>query len=258
MAKPTPTLGKGMGWLPSPPDQRDLVMAPPPLLAPLRLPRSVDLRPNMPPVFDQGRLGSCTANALGGAYQYLAIKEGLARDVPSRLFLYYNERAMEGTAGEDAGAFIRDGAKSLNHDGICGEFLWPYDPARFAERPTGNCYSAALQHTVTRYQRLPKRNTDLRYVLSQGLPFTFGFSVYESFESDHTNRTGIVSMPGPNEALLGGHAVLAVGYFYDGGRLNYIVRNSWGLGIGDEGYYYFPERYLTGPLSSDLWVLEVI
>ena len=54
------------GWMPDVPDQRDLVFA---AARAARVPPAVDLRPGCPPVYDQGQLGSCTANAIAAAIQ---------------------------------------------------------------------------------------------------------------------------------------------------------------------------------------------
>src|SRR5450631_3498884 len=123
------------GWLPDLPDQRDLsYAAPAPLLK--KLPASVDLRPQCPPVYDQGQLGSCTANAIAGAVQFDEIRSGIAPTwTPSRLFIYYNERALEGTVSADSGAQIRDGIKVIAKLGVCPESDWPYDITKFTEKP---------------------------------------------------------------------------------------------------------------------------
>src|SRR5450759_909977 len=100
------------GWLPDLPDQRDYFYAAPVEMAGA-LPISIDLRPQCPPVYDQGQLGSCTANAIAGAIEFDRMKQKLADFVPSRLFIYYNERVIEGTVRSDSGAMIRDGIKSV-------------------------------------------------------------------------------------------------------------------------------------------------
>src|SRR3954454_19702763 len=131
---------RGYGWTPDLPDHRDRVYS-----APMRilgaLPPSVRLRPVCPPVVDQGELGSCTANAIAVALQFDQMKQKLA-DVflPSRLFIYYNERVMEGTVNEDAGAMIRDGIKSVSKEGAPHEKLWPYVIAKFKTKPTEAAY----------------------------------------------------------------------------------------------------------------------
>ena len=123
------------GWVRDLPDHRDFMYSVP--VATLQaLPSSVDLRPHCPPVYDQGQLGSCTANAIAGALQFDEIKEhknGLS--TPSRLFIYYNERVIEGTVTSDSGAQLRDGVKTVAKQGICPEKVWPYDISKFAVKP---------------------------------------------------------------------------------------------------------------------------
>src|SRR5581483_9228194 len=91
------------------------------------LPKKVDLRPKMPPVYDQGHLGSCTANAIAAAFEFDQTQEKQPDFMPSRLFIYYNERASEGTTGTDSGAMLRDGIKSVAKIGVCDEQIWPYE-----------------------------------------------------------------------------------------------------------------------------------
>ena len=107
-----------LGWLPDLPDQRDVLYAAP-LTIMKSLPPAVDLRPACPPVYDQGALGSCTANALSGAYEFDLIKQKKNDYTPSRLFVYYNERVLINTVNSDSGAYIRDGIKTMNNQGVC-------------------------------------------------------------------------------------------------------------------------------------------
>jgi C1A family cysteine protease len=242
------------GWRADKPDQRDHLYAAP--LAGVVLPAKVDLRSGCPPVYDQGQLGSCTANAIAGALEFDQIKQQLPEATPSRLFIYYNERVMEHSVASDAGAEIRDGVKSVNKQGACSELLWSYDISRFAVRPTAQCYNAALQHRSASYQRVPQSLTQMKACLASGSPIIFGFTVYESFESDAVANTGIVPMPGLHESVLGGHAVLCVGY--DDSTQRFIVRNSWGA-WGDGGYCYMPYAYLLSrSLASDFWTIKTI
>ena len=244
------------GWVPDLPDARDfLYAAPEAVLA--ELPTSVDLRPQCPPVYDQGKLGSCTANAIGAAFEYQQVRSGLQDFMPSRLFIYYNERRIEGTVDEDGGAMIRDGIKSVHRQGVCSEATWPYDIARFAERPPAAAYREAKDHQATVYRRVLPVLHQLQGCLAAGTPFVFGFSVYESFESQEVARTGVVPLPPRSERLLGGHAVLAVGY--DDAEQRFIVRNSWGTGWGMDGYFTMPYAYVTNPaLAADFWAVYAV
>ena len=251
-----PSKHGGYGWVPDLPDARDhLYAAPPEFLT--ALPPQVDLRGQCPAVYDQRQLGSCTANAIAGAFEFDLLRQKAADFMPSRLFIYYNERVMENTVGSDAGAQIRDGIKSVAKQGVCPESEWPYDIAKFADQPPAQCYTDALNHRVTSYQHVAQLLNQLKGCLADGNPFVFGIAVYASFESDQVAQTGEVPMPAPGEQLLGGHAVLAVGY--DDSTQRFTVRNSWGSGWGMSGYFTLPYAYLIDrSLSSDFWTLLTV
>ncbi|HUI30937.1 MAG TPA: C1 family peptidase [Candidatus Acidoferrales bacterium] len=243
----------GYGWLPDLPDHRDLLYGQiRPAIAPL--PSSMDLRPTCSPVENQGQLGSCTANALVGALEFLEKKDGMKLVDLSRLFIYYDERAVEHTVKSDSGAQIRDGIKTLAKQGVCPEKEWPYNVAKFAAKPSAKCYKDALQHVITSYQRILTLD-EMRSCLAGGFPFVFGFTVYESFESQQVAQTGILNMPQPGEKVMGGHAVVAVGY--DDSQKRFIIRNSWGASWGQRGYFTMPYDYLADRnLSDDIWTIR--
>jgi C1A family cysteine protease len=247
---------KRYGWIRDIPDQRDhLYAAPFEFVA--KLPPKVDLRPHCPPVYDQGQLGSCTANAIAAAIEFDQLKQNLPHPgAPSRLFIYYNERAIEGTIASDSGAQIRDGIKSVSKQGACPESEWPYDIQKFEDKPTAKCFQDAAEHKIKLYQRLTPNLTQLQGCLASGFPFVFGFTVYESFESQELAHSGVVPMPASGEQVLGGHAVMAAGY--DESKSSFLVRNSWGTGWGMKGYFLMPFAYLTRPdLSSDFWTIHM-
>jgi C1A family cysteine protease len=258
------------GWKPDPPDHRDLTYSAP-LLRLASLPAKADLRSKCPPVYDQGQIGSCTANAIAGAIQYQRTAEGDQPDfVPSRLFIYYNERVIEHSVPYDAGAYIRDGMKSVNQLGVPPEDEWPYsdkgypknpDDPRFergapaAKKPTARVYRSAAKYKVSSYARLGQLLPQLKGCLADGRPFVFGFSVYENFFD--ANGKPRITTPMPSGGQVGGHAVMAVGY--DDARSVFIVRNSWGPANQDKGYFYMPYAYVTEPsLSSDFWTIRMV
>lgn len=242
------------GWKPDIPDHRDITYKAHRRAAVQELPDHVDLRENMPPVYDQGQLGSCTANALGAAFQFDQIRQGLPSWTPSRLMIYYLERQIEGTIKEDAGAQIRDGAKVLAKYGVCPEEHWPYDVDKFQLEPDVEDMKIASQNQVLRYARVEQTEDDILGVLASGYPITFGFTVYEGFESRQCAATGYLQMPGKKDKCYGGHAVLACGY--DREKRLILVRNSWGPKWGQHGYFWMPFDYILNPnLADDFWVL---
>ncbi|MBJ6727698.1 C1 family peptidase [Geomesophilobacter sediminis] len=247
---------KRYGWVHDLPDQRDHLYAAP--LEILRaLPEQVDLRGQCPSVYDQGDLGSCTANAIAAAVEFERNRQGLRDFMPSRLFIYYNERALEGTVDSDSGAQIRDGIKTVASFGDCPEEEWPYDVSKFADKPTNACYLDAAKVKAVLYSSLVQNLNQMKGCLASGFPFVFGFTVYESFESSEVASTGVAQMPGSGEQVIGGHAVVAVGY--DDSEQRFIVRNSWNTNWGMRGYFTMPYAYLTDPkLSSDFWTIRLI
>ncbi len=245
------------GWIRDLPDHRDHLYAAPPQIL-MHLPSAMDLRPQCPPVENQGQLGSCTANAIAGAIEFDQAKEKLHEVFPpSRLFIYYNERVIEGTVSSDSGAQIRDGIKTVASQGACPESMWPYVIAQFAVKPPAPCYQDALAHRAVSYQRIVQTLPQMKGCLASGHPFVVGFTVYESFESQAVARTGHAPMPSLGEAVIGGHAVVAVGY--DDANQWFILRNSWGAAWGMRGYFTLPYAYLLETtLSSDFWTIRTV
>ena len=248
---------KRFGWVPDLPDHRDHLYAAP-VVALRALPARVDLRNQCPPVYDQGQLGSCTANGVAAAMQFDRMKQHVQPDfIPSRLFIYYNERVMEGTVNSDSGAMIRDGIKSVAAQGDCPESEWPYDITKFTNKPTPPCYTDARKYKAIQYQRVARNLNQMKGCLASGYPFVFGFTVYDSFESPQVAQTGVVPIPASTEQVLGGHCVVAVGY--DDAQQRFIVRNSWGTDWGMQGYCTMPYAYVTDAnLADDFWTIRLV
>lgn len=242
------------GWVPSAPDPRDHDHTPPLLDMAVELPLKFSLRPAMPPVYNQGQLGACTANAIGGCVQYQQMRqhetEGAAR--PSRLFIYWNERNLEGTVDQDAGAQIRDGMKVVATLGAPPETDWPYDIAKFREKPPAEAFTDALKYEATSYGRVAQSAVSFQASIYHARPVVFGFTVYESFETE-IGPDGVMPLPKPGEQVLGGHAVVAMGWKLINGSLYFEVRNSWGDEWGDHGYFWMPAAYMVSAYASDFW-----
>lgn len=232
-------------------DERDFCFAPPPA----DLPEKVDLRPLCPPVLEQLSIGSCTAIAIANCYKFLLSKENLPVFSPSRLFIYYNERVLQGTTERDSGALIRNGFKTIVKHGVCDEELWRYDISKFKTKPPDICYQAALQHRAIEYQRISPVLGRMKSCLVEGFPIIGGFIMYQSFEGKEVAHTGILNLPKSKEQKLGGHAVLIVGY--DSETERFIVMNSWGKHWGQAGYFTIPFAYLLDEkLATDFWTMR--
>jgi C1A family cysteine protease len=260
MSKERPIV-KSLGWKPDKPDPGDFRFMARPEQVAVR-PKIFDMRQEMPPVYDQGDLRSCTANAIGATLHYLNIKQKKQSFMPSRLFIYWNERNMEGTVGEDSGASIRDGIKSVNKLGACREDpTWPYVIKRFTLQPPQTAYNEALLHQALKYQRVSQSDVQIETRLSQGSPIVIGVMVYSSFMTNVVAKTGDVPMPKDwprtTEKLEGGHAILLVGY--NNSTRKFIFRNSWGTGWGKNGYGELSYNYICNSnLGSDFWTIEIV
>ena len=237
-------------WKREPVDSRDRTYKPTALV----LPKTVDLRPFCSPVEDQGQLGSCTGNAVAGLIEYLNRKANRNLDV-SRLFIYYEERVLIGTVNYDSGAYIRDGIKVVNKLGAPLESIWPYNINKYTTRPNAAAYTDAARRKAGSYEKCANF-TAVKNALARGFPVVVGFDVYDSFYNIGSN--GVMTYPNTaREQLLGGHAVVLVGY--DDNRNAFIARNSWGRSWGLQGYFYMPYRVIQNTsMSSDFWIITSV
>ena len=213
---------------------------------------AVDLRHNMPGVYDQKEIGSSVANAVAAAYEFNQIQlDDNHVFIPSRLFIYYNTRKIEKTILYDAGSQIRNTIKSLNINGICSETKWNYNPDMIITRPIDECY---IQIPKIKYYRINQNIESLKGCLSNGIPFIFGFSIYQNFEKIN-KLNNILKMPDKEDEYLGGHCVLCVGF--DNEKDAFIIRNSFGVEWGNNGYFYMSYNYILNlNLCSDFWVIK--
>jgi len=234
-----------------------------------KLEASVDLRPWCSPVENQGKLGSCTANAAVGTIEYFERRAFGNYINGSRLFLYKVSRNLLGWTG-DQGAFLRTTMGALVLFGIPPESYWPYDAANFDVEPSSFLYAFAQNYRSVNYYRLdqPGIHTDdllcrIKIDLAAGLPSMFGFTVFSSIDQAETN-SGKIPFPATGETIIGGHAVMAVGYDDKMKIKNanptanetkgaLLIRNSWGPDWGEDGYGWLPYDYVVNSLAVDWW-----
>jgi C1A family cysteine protease len=225
--------------------------------SPKQLPSKVDLRPYLTQVEDQSAVGSCVANSLVGAYEYLAKRQlGDSGDV-SRLFVYYFARVYDGSEGEDVGCTITNAIKVLEEYGSCTEETWPYDLDLVNETPDDDAVDEASNFLIEEANEINIDLYEMKHCLAEGFPFVFALKLFKTF--DHARKKGIVPIPKLNSEegreSHGNHAMLCVGYL-DNHKL-FIVRNSWGEDWGDKGYCYIPYEYMTNPeLCWDCWAIR--
>lgn len=215
---------------------------------------SVDLRPMATDIEQQSKLGSCTSQAIVGAYELM-----LKRDFPesfvelSPLFLYYNARLQDGTINEDIGAYPRDAIKAAKLYGICRESLWPYNISNFKVRPTDECYKDALNYSISKYYRLSTVD-NITDALNADCPVVAGITVFDEFD-EITTANPILKMPrNENQQPIGAHAILFVGY--DLNKKLILARNSFGKNWGENGYFWIPFEYCKEYLT-DAWVFDI-
>ncbi|MBV9422639.1 MAG: C1 family peptidase [Solirubrobacterales bacterium] len=267
---PTSRKTSRYGWLPDLPDPRDRIFNLEEAISRAdQVPPKVDLSPNMPPIYNQGHLGSCTGNGIARALEYEQTRQSEPAVTPSRLFIYYNERVIEGTVNQDSGGQIRDGIKVVATLGAPPEAEWPYsdaNPGPFEQKPPPNVYQDATKHEALVYKRvlLGGAGAPLRTALAAGYPVVFGFSVPMSFEDGSWDPTKEpLPVPGPGEQFIGGHCVVMSGYDFTRTRFSdpaFQIENSWGEGWGMGGRFWMDAHWFdpNAGLVSDLWVITKV
>ena len=224
---------------------------------------SVDLRQWCSPIADQGNLSSCTANAAAGIVEYFQNKT-FGKFIPaSRLFIYKTTRDLLCING-DSGAYLRSTMGALVAFGVPAEKYWPYTTSKFDVEPPAFLYSLGTNYKATQYFRLDPIGTspiqvlaNIKQTINNKLPIMFGFSVYSSIP--FSAGTGDIPYPSQKESLLGGHAVVIVGYddnhVIGTNKGALLIRNSWGTNWGNKGYGWLPYSYVVNGLACDFWTL---
>jgi len=242
--------GMQFGWNPQAPDYRDYKFT-----APLKaLPKSTNRLTTSLPIYDQQRLGACVSCGCARLWQHRRLMERQGCSMASRLFIYYQGRAIEGTIPWDSGLWVRDGMKVLAKWGAPYETEWPYNIRRFTWKPPTTAYKKALNDIALEYRAVQPNLNALKAALAAGNPIVGGFSVFSSFVSDYVARTGLMPMPKKGEARLGGHCV-TFDAFSDSDQ-TFWCANSWGTDWGIGGWFKMPYANLSN--CADFWVLTKV
>lgn len=220
------------GWRRQEPDERD---------RPLDLPRSnawprvLSLRKLCPPVHFHARMGSCTEQALAFAYQFDRLKKKKAGEQREE-----DSKEIE----TDPSILIPSSLSSPNTE----------HEASSNFRTSLRAMKLEDSKRLHLEYKILEQNWDaMKSCLQSHRPFVFGFDVFESFEGKQVSDTGVVSVPKEGEKMLGGYAVVAVGYDENKGMIE--VCDLW----GEKGYFFMPKAYVLNPdLASDFWVVETV
>ncbi|MCX7193324.1 MAG: cysteine protease [Proteobacteria bacterium] len=233
---------------------------------------SADLRAWCSPVENQQSLGSCTAHAGVGMVEYFERRAFGKHIDASRLFLYKSTRNLMKETG-DTGGYLRNTMEALVLFGVPPEEYWPYDVSQFDTEPSAFLYSFGQNYQALKYYRLDPTGTTnvallktIKTNLASGLPSMFGFTVYSSYTQASVANKGAIPYPTAREKIVGGHAIMAVGYDDNLVSKNtnagavatkgaLLIRNSWGAGWGDGGYGWLPYEYVLKGLATDWWTL---
>jgi C1A family cysteine protease len=233
------------------------------------IPAYIDLRHDLPPVYDQGLTNSCGAQAGAAlmAHLFPEVESGFS---PSQI--YYSVRVIEGDVDKDDGVETRNVMKALKDVGAAPEPAYPFDPEKILDAPPPDVIKIAASYRIGSYARLNGANDFLR-CLASGHPFVMGFMVPQSLDENDIDRTGI--MPNPDfrrDPIIGGHDVLVVGYdttfkhapFFKNSGIDpalvddtmLLVRNSWGPGWSRKfrGHFWMPISYAVNrSTGGDAW-----
>jgi C1A family cysteine protease len=264
-AQPSRPREHGGGWIRDRPDPRDQFLSVPQFTNPAPRPPSHDLSDKLPPAYDQGKLGTCTANAIAAAVQYARRVGGKPGDfTPSRLFIYYQQRKTEQNLNIDAGGQLRDGIASIATLGVPPETDWPYDNvagdqsthifppgAQATKVPPSNIMQEAAKYKTISYTPLAQDVAVLESCIAGGYPFILGFNVY----GDFTEATKVLHKPKPDELVIQwGHAALVTGY--NQSTRMFRVRNSWGPKANSGGYFDMDYDYvLNSSWAANFWAV---
>lgn len=253
-----------LNWKPSPKDERDYKSLRK-LAAPVKLPTTFRLAPNIP-VYDQGQAGSCVGNGCCSAFRYeVAQLKGNFDFDPSRLFVYWNARDIDGSTNDDAGTYIRSGFKAMNKTGLCLEKLHPYNDSRSSviKKPNKAAYDDGLKNVTVKYAVVDQTETAIKQTLVAGAVVVFGFTVYDSFFGSWSESNGIMPSPKITEGIQGGHCVVFIGY--DDAKKCFLCQNSWsedwgkGAVKGEGGLFWMPYSFALDPnQADDFWCIEEI
>lgn len=248
------------------PDPRDFVYRPPP--GALFGGTEYDLTDLCAGIRDQ-IAEDCTGHGTSAQAWAVAAAEGRKLPELSALWPWTNGRILasgfplydQGTNLRSvykglSGQTVRDSRGLLSGLGFVPEADWPELPENVNATPPDDLYREGAGATIGLYARIPEGDPEatlagLLSALARKRPPTVCFVVDESFGG----LGGGVYMGNDGSKVLGGHCMLVVGYSQTANA--FLIRNSWGVGWGDNGYGWVNQGFILNH-AYDLWTIEVV
>lgn len=219
----------------SPKDNRDFIFSSHRAIA---LPEVVDYRPDLHPVRNQGRQGTCYAQSTACMKEWQEKKDSGFDEYMSPQFFYNNRpNKYDNDPNNDDGMYGRDVMKLLKTIGICPESIYKYGRIESKKGIPQLMYDEAKKYIIKSYARVETLE-NLKSSLVKHGPCLIAFPVY-NYGAEFWKKLG--------GKMNGGHAVTIVGYNKDG----FIIRNSWGPGWGKEGYSIY--KYEDWGSHWEIW-----
>lgn len=207
-------------------------------------------------VLNQGSIGSCVANAGFQAIRMKQYAQGLRMPLGARLWGYYLARAFHGMQDWDTGTQIRSFFRAMNKFGFMAEadYTYKYNVADYAQAPQPMDFMRAFdQRAPTHYYRIFDEGHDrlrlIKMAIAEGHPVVFGTKITREFVKSPPK--GPIAPPKPGDEIVGGHAMVIVGYDSDG----FLILNSWGPNWGSGGFATLAPEYITWERTKSLWVV---
>ena len=223
------------------------------------VPDAASVKQFFPAVFDQGDIGSCTANAGIGEMES-AWKRGHGSFLDlSRLDLYQQSLQHDGNWGQDAGSYNSTVLWVLTKKGVATERLWPYDTRKLAVRPPASVPANRPYHVAKVAYDVPNDDGGLAVMrcialLKRGV-IAGGYVYNGIFNPKYDPATKKFYIPMPSGRPVGGHAIGYVSYDKNlviSGIKGWVeIRNSWSEAWGDHGYGWMPMAYAFNPRQME-------
>lgn len=216
----------------------------------MKLPSSLDLRPQINFVEDQGTIGTCNPFAKNKALQILYERDGVTLNF-SELYLYWYARQLGNTLGQEGSSPYLANVV-LQSKGCCLEASWPYDITKREIKPPESLDAEAALYKIKSSVAMNWFDQDpiiwVKTHLAEGKPVTMMFHITGDFKTaagavrDWRQTDWTLS-----DVSQGDHEVVIIGY--DDTR--FLIQNSWGPDWGDGGFFGMPyTKFMNSRVAS--------